>query len=83
MAHGFAANLPAAVIYRGTTPEQVVISGTLQDIAAKSQPVQPPALFIAGEVAKFQQTLNWYEQARRDYAYQLFELRPDLQRVDA
>ena len=83
IAHGFAADLPAAVIYRGTTPEQVVISGTLQDIAAKAQPLQPPALFIAGEVVKFQQTLNWYEQARRDYAYQLFELRPDLERVDA
>lgn len=83
IAHGFAADLPAAVIYRGTTPEQVIISGTLQDIAAKAQPLQPPAIFIAGEVVKFHPTLNWYEPTGHDYADQLFDIREDLQRMGA
>jgi uroporphyrin-III C-methyltransferase/precorrin-2 dehydrogenase/sirohydrochlorin ferrochelatase len=53
--HGLAASVPVAVIEKGTTPDQRVIAGTLDDIAdtVRGEHVAGPALTIIGEVAAF------------------------------
>ena len=61
--HGKSAATPAAVIHRGTTPEQRSISGTLENIAQKVKAAQlaPPAIFVVGSVVELQSELNWFE----------------------
>jgi uroporphyrinogen III methyltransferase/synthase len=61
--HGKSAATPAAVIYRGTTPAQRSVSGTLEDIAKKAETARltPPAIFVVGSVVELQSELNWFE----------------------
>jgi len=60
---GRASNTPAAVIRRGTTPDQTTIIGTLEDIALKVQAaaLKPPAILVVGGVVGLRSVLNWYE----------------------
>jgi uroporphyrinogen III methyltransferase / synthase len=62
--HGKAASTPAAVIYRGTTPAQRCVSGTLENIAERVAAAQltPPAIFVVGSVVELQTELNWFER---------------------
>ncbi|HEX2385192.1 MAG TPA: uroporphyrinogen-III C-methyltransferase [Candidatus Binatia bacterium] len=50
IAHGRAAETPAAVVSCGTTPRQRVVIGTLDDITEKAKLVPPPAVIVVGEV---------------------------------
>lgn len=52
---------PCAVISKGTTPEQKVVVGTLENILEKSKGMPRPALIIVGEVVKLREQLNWFE----------------------
>ncbi|MFB2539755.1 MULTISPECIES: siroheme synthase CysG [unclassified Acinetobacter] len=63
MAHGQRANMPVALISKGTTPEQQVIVGTLADIYQKvqSQHISAPTLTIIGEVVKLREQLQWQD----------------------
>jgi uroporphyrin-III C-methyltransferase / precorrin-2 dehydrogenase / sirohydrochlorin ferrochelatase len=60
--HGAPPQRPAAVVSRGTTPEQRVILAPLIEIAAaaKSASLDSPALLIVGEVAALHTTLGWF-----------------------
>ncbi|MEH6578276.1 MAG: siroheme synthase CysG [Amphritea sp.] len=62
IAHGKPADTPAAIISRGTTPEQKVVTGTLSDLAAKQAEAQlaAPALIIVGEVVSLHENLAWF-----------------------
>ncbi len=62
IAHGRAAATPAALIERGTLPEQKVSVGTLQDLPAivARENVKPPTLIIVGEVVSLRERLNWH-----------------------
>ncbi|MEO1953764.1 MAG: uroporphyrinogen-III C-methyltransferase [Campylobacterales bacterium] len=51
---------PCAVISKGTTKEQSVVVGTLEDIVEKSKDVPTPALIVVGEVVKLREQLNWF-----------------------
>lgn len=53
--HGLGADVPVAVIEKGTTPDQRVIADTLGDIfdAVRGAQIAGPALTIIGEVAAF------------------------------
>lgn len=55
---------PVAVIERGTTPGQRVVSGTLETIAglAESAGLKPPALVVVGEVAGLRERISWFEK---------------------
>src|SRR4030095_10014952 len=52
IAHGRSSNTPAALIQEGTTQNQVVVTGTLEDIVERSQGVLPPAVLVVGEVVR-------------------------------
>ena len=52
---------PCAVISKGTTPEQKVVVGTLENIVEKSKNMPRPALIIVGEVVRLREELKWFE----------------------
>jgi len=53
---------PCAVISRGTTKEQSVVVGTLDDIVQKAEGVPTPALIIVGHVVELRKQLQWFER---------------------
>jgi uroporphyrinogen III methyltransferase / synthase len=57
------ASEPAAVVERGTLPEQRVVTGTLATIAsaAREAGVRAPALVVVGAVAGLRDGLAWFE----------------------
>jgi uroporphyrin-III C-methyltransferase len=61
IAHGRSADIPAAVIEKGTTPEQRVIKGTLATMAdlAAATGCKSPSLIIIGEVVALHDKLRW------------------------
>jgi uroporphyrin-III C-methyltransferase/precorrin-2 dehydrogenase/sirohydrochlorin ferrochelatase len=70
--HGLAAATPAAIIEKGTTPDQRVLAGTLGTLAelAAGAHVRPPALVIVGEVVRLREKLCWYRPRSLDAAPQ-------------
>jgi uroporphyrinogen III methyltransferase / synthase len=64
VAGGRAADEPAAVVQRGTLPDQRVVTGTLSAIAsiAASEGIRAPAIAIFGPVARLREQLRWFEQ---------------------
>lgn len=63
VSRGKPAETPAAVIQRGTTPQQRTVTGTLADIAQRVQEagLSPPAIFVVGGVVSLRPELNWFE----------------------
>jgi uroporphyrin-III C-methyltransferase / precorrin-2 dehydrogenase / sirohydrochlorin ferrochelatase len=63
IAHGMSPEMPAALIERGTMPQQRVLVGTLANLPeiVKAGSVQPPSLLIVGEVVQLHQRLAWFE----------------------
>lgn len=61
--HGMSPSMPVALVSKGTTREQRVVTGTLQDIAEKAvtEKVAAPTLIIIGEVVKLREKLKWHE----------------------
>ena len=54
---------PAALIRRGTTPDQRTLTGTLGDIARKAMESRfaPPAILVVGGVVGLREAMNWFE----------------------
>jgi uroporphyrinogen III methyltransferase/synthase len=54
---------PAALIRRGTTPDQETLTGTLGNIVEKAREkrFKPPSILVIGTVVGLRETLNWYE----------------------
>ncbi|MCQ9626947.1 uroporphyrinogen-III C-methyltransferase [Cetobacterium somerae] len=54
---------PVAVIEKGTSENQRVTVGTLEDIVerAKSEKIVPPAITIIGDVVNMRETFKWFE----------------------
>lgn len=54
---------PAALIHRGTTSRQQVITGTLSTIVDRSQAnhFKPPAILVVGQVVDLRDTLRWFD----------------------
>lgn len=61
MRHGMDPEMPAAVVSRGTTPEQQVVTGSLATIAEKvvQAQVKAPTLVIIGTVVSLRNRLEW------------------------
>jgi len=63
IAHGRSPETPAAVIRRGTVPEQKTVTGRLRDIAerVREEGLKPPAIIVVGGVVGLRNELNWFE----------------------
>lgn len=61
MTHGMSPDMPVALVSRGTTPEQVVVTGTLKTISdrVEASGVHAPTLIIVGEVVRLREKLDW------------------------
>ena len=59
---GMDADMPAAIIQQGTTPNQKVYVGTVSTLAktVADQEVTPPSMIVIGEVVKLHEKLTWY-----------------------
>ena len=57
---GKAPDYPCAVISKGTTKDQQVVIGTLEDIVQKADGIPTPALIVVGQVVKLREQLNWF-----------------------
>ena len=57
---GYSPETPAAVIEKGTTPNQIVVTSTLANIVEKAAHLQPPSILIVGEVVRLHEELNWF-----------------------
>ena len=60
--HGKPAHTPAAIVSKGTRPDQKVLTGTLETLAALQAEAQleAPALIIVGEVVELHEDLAWF-----------------------
>ncbi len=60
---GKPAETPAALIRRGTTPDQETLTATLGEIAQKAvkRRFAPPAILVVGGVVGLRETMNWFE----------------------
>tara|TARA_Y100000310_G_C20489920_1_gene718685 strand:- start:114 stop:965 length:852 start_codon:yes stop_codon:yes gene_type:complete len=62
MQHGTREDMPVALISKGTTPEQQILTGSVETIAALADEagVEAPVLIIVGEVVRLHEKLAWY-----------------------
>ena len=60
--HGLSACTPAALVMQGTTANQKVIIGNLDNLPelVDQHDVKPPTLVIIGNVVKLHKKLNWF-----------------------
>jgi len=63
MVYGRAADTPAALVEKGTTPQQRVHTATLETLAESinDKEVHAPTLLIIGGVVSLQSALHWFE----------------------
>lgn len=58
---GKSADYPVAVISKGTTKDQSVVVGTLENIVEKAKDIPTPALIVVGRVVELREQLKWFE----------------------
>jgi uroporphyrin-III C-methyltransferase/precorrin-2 dehydrogenase/sirohydrochlorin ferrochelatase len=64
--HGMSPEMPVALIERGTTPAQRVLTGTLRTLPGMvaRHEVHAPTLLIVGEVVSLREQLAWFKSER-------------------
>lgn len=64
VAHGLAADTPAALIENGCRKEQRVFTGTVSNLEqlAKQHKLQTPTLVVVGQVVELAESLHWFGQ---------------------
>ena len=58
---GKSSDYPVAVISKGTTKDQTVVVGTLENIVEKAKDIPTPALIVVGRVVELREQLKWFE----------------------
>lgn len=68
LTHGAPGSRPAAVVARGTSESQRVVTGTLDCLAAAcaAADLESPALMLVGDVVALQARLAWFEPGESD-----------------
>lgn len=71
---------PVAVITHGTTHCQRCVTGTLQDIVIKvrEENLEPPSVIVVGDVVRFREYLNWFENQQLSTSKELSSLHVEL-----
>ena len=64
-AHGRLIDTPVPLIREGTTQNQFVVRGTLENIVEKTRHVRPPAVLVVGDVVGLHEQLNWFTPRTR------------------
>ena len=61
--HGRPAATPVALVRWGTTPRQLTVTGTLENIVerVRAAGLKAPAVIIVGEVVNLRENLKWFE----------------------
>ena len=64
LAHGLSPETPVAMVSKGTTPQQKVVTGTLGNIVERlaETPLPAPTLIIVGDVVNLRDRLNWFQE---------------------
>ncbi len=67
IAHGMRANMPAALVEKGTTPDHQVYVTTLATLPdlVEGTTIHAPTLIIVGEVVKLREKLNWFSNDKQ------------------
>jgi uroporphyrinogen III methyltransferase / synthase len=62
---GKSPDTPSAVIHRGCTPHQRIVTGRLDEIAdiATVARIKPPSIIVIGDVVALRDEIAWYEKA--------------------
>lgn len=60
--NGLSLETPCAIVERGTTPQQRVLTGTLKELELLATQAISPSLIIVGSVVSLHQKLHWFEQ---------------------
>lgn len=68
VAHGLPATTPVALVEQGTTPQQRVLTATLDTLldVIKNEDIKPPTLIIVGDVVTLHDKLKWVEEHHKD-----------------
>jgi uroporphyrin-III C-methyltransferase/precorrin-2 dehydrogenase/sirohydrochlorin ferrochelatase len=68
VAHGLPASTPVALVEQGTTPQQRVLTATLDTLldVIKNEDIKPPTLIIVGEVVTLHDKLKWVKEDHTD-----------------
>ncbi len=63
MTHGRNPQTPVSLIRVGTTPQQQIVQGTLEDIVQKvaAAQLESPAIIVIGEVNRLREQLRWFD----------------------
>ena len=61
--HGRSPCEPSAAVYRGTSPRQRTVVGTLGDIGEKVRDadLKPPVVFVIGQVVELRDQIGWFD----------------------
>ncbi|MFQ5615060.1 MAG: uroporphyrinogen-III C-methyltransferase, partial [Anaerolineales bacterium] len=62
LAEGHSPDTPAALVHRGSLPQQRTVTGVLADIVNRAKCIEAPAAFIVGPVVRLQKRLAWFER---------------------
>ncbi|MFA7260123.1 MAG: SAM-dependent methyltransferase, partial [Aeromonas bestiarum] len=68
VSHGRSSQTPIAIIERGTTARQRVLTGTLAGLAVLAEQAVSPSLIVIGEVVALRDRLAWFGETRGDEA---------------
>jgi len=80
MTHGRDPNTPAAIVEKASLPAQRTLVATIGTIAARAQEekIGTPALIIVGEIARFRDSLRWFD-TKPLFGKRVLVLRPEGQ----
>ena len=80
--HGRSSATPIAIIERGTTARQRVLTGTLADLAVLAKQAVSPSLIVIGEVVALRERLAWFGEKSGEKSGEQRRANPDLDGCD-
>jgi uroporphyrin-III C-methyltransferase/precorrin-2 dehydrogenase/sirohydrochlorin ferrochelatase len=80
--HGRSQATPIAIIERGTTARQRVLTGTLDELAELAKQAVSPSLIVIGEVVALRERLAWFGEKSGEKSGEQLRANPDLDGCD-